>query len=170
MQRVDQFAQMPGGSMGTAAGVLAGQNLGAGRPDRAARTGWLAVLMATGVSVLLCLIFWFWADRIFGIYSRDSELVSLSSTFLRINIASYLFWGVVVALSMCLNGLGDTMVPMITNLVTMVGIQLGLAYYLSRYTSLGMYGVRWAAAAGIVARAFIYTSYFKAGRWKRTRV
>jgi len=170
VQRVDQFAQMPGGSMGTAAGALAGQNLGAGRPDRAARTGWLAAAMATGISVLLCLIIWFWAERIFGIYSRDSELINLSSTFLRINIVSYVFWGVVVALSMCLNGLGDTMVPMITNLVTMLGIQLGLAYYLSRYTDLGMYGVRWAAAAGIVARAFIYAGYFRAGRWKRTKV
>ncbi len=170
MQRIDQFAQMPGGSLGTAAGALAGQNLGAGRPERAVRTGWLSAAMATGISVVLCLIIWFWAERIFGIYSKDPKLINLSSTFLRINIASYVFWGVVVALSMCLNGVGDTMVPMITNLITMVGLQLGLAYYLSRYTSLGMYGVRWAAAAGIVVRAFIYSGYFRTGRWKRTRV
>ncbi len=170
VQRIDQFAQMPGGSMGTAAGVLGGQNLGAGHPERAARTGWLSALLATGISAVLCIVIWFWAEPIFHLFTRDPNLVGISGTFLRINIVSYAFWGVVVALSMCLNGMGDTMVPMITNLVTMLGLQLALAYYLSQHTSLGMYGVRWAAASGIVARAFIYTGYFKAGRWKHTRV
>ena len=97
-------------------------------------------------------------------------MVAVSSAFLRINIISYVVWGVVVALSMCLNGVGDTTVPMVTNLVSMVVIQLGLAYYLSRYTSMGVYGIRWAVVSGIVARGIIYTWYFHHGRWLHKKV
>jgi Na+-driven multidrug efflux pump len=59
---------------------------------------------------------------------------------------------------------------MVTNLVTMLGVQIGLAYFLSRYTALGVYGIRWAVVSGIVVRGGIYTAYFKHGRWLRKKV
>jgi len=78
-------------------------------------------------------------------------------------------WGLVVSLSLVLNGVGDTMVQMLTNILTMVFVQLTLAYVLSRHTELGVYGIRWAVVIGIVIRAVIYTAYYKGGRWKRRR-
>lgn len=40
--RIDNFVHMPAQGLGQASGVLAGQNLGAGQPDRAEKTGWIA--------------------------------------------------------------------------------------------------------------------------------
>ena len=71
---------------------------------------------------------------------------------------------------MCLNGVGDTFITMITNLTSMWGVAITLAFVLSRYTDLGVNGIRWAMVAGIVVRAIIYTTYFKSGRWQRKRV
>jgi Na+-driven multidrug efflux pump len=85
-------------------------------------------------------------------------------------MVSYIVWGLVVSLSLVLNGVGDTLVQMLTNLATMVFVQLTLAYFLPRYTSLGVYGIRWAVVIGIVIRAVIYTAYFKTGRWKNRRI
>ena len=170
MQRLDMFVQTPASGIGTAAGVLAGQALGANQPQRAVRTGWMAAGMATVLSLIFSIIIWFWSEPIFRIFTSQKDLVDLASNFLRINIASYVVWGVVVALSMCLNGVGDTIVPMLTNLLTMIGIQIGLAFYLSRYTSLGVYGIRWAVVSGIVVRGFIYSIYFYQGRWQRKKV
>jgi Na+-driven multidrug efflux pump len=79
-------------------------------------------------------------------------------------------WGLVVALSLILNGMGDTLIPMATNIITMLGIQCTLAYILPQWTGLGMYGVRWAIVAGLVTRAFIYPVYFATGRWKHKRI
>jgi len=169
-QRIDMFMQMFCGSIGSSSGVLAGQNLGARQPQRASRTGWLAAGLATGFTVLCSVAIWFWAEHLIGIFSSEEQLVSIGSNFLRIQIAGYVFWGMVVALSMCLNGVGDTIVPMITNLTTMWGFSLTLAYVLSQHTSLGVYGIRWAMVVGIVLRAVIYGVYFKAGRWQRKQV
>ena len=170
-QRIDQFIQNTAGGLGTAAGVLAGQNLGAGKPERASRTGWLASGLATGVAIIFSLIIWLWIKDILRIFTSDPALIQTTATFLRIQIVSYLVWGLVVALSMVLNGVGDTMIPMLTNLVTMWGVQMSLAYFLPRLVpGLDVYGVRWAIVAGIGVRAIIYPIYFKSGRWKRKKV
>jgi putative MATE family efflux protein len=168
-QRVDQFLQNLSGGLGNAAGVLAGQNLGAGRPERAARTGWLSVLLATGVSLICVVVIWFWIVPVLRIFTHDVDVVNTAANFLRIMIVSYVFWGLVVALSLVLNGVGDTVIPMLTNLTTMIFVQLTLAYILPRYTGLGVYGIRWAVVIGIVMRAGIYAAYFKTGRWKRRK-
>jgi Na+-driven multidrug efflux pump len=49
-------------------------------------------------------------------------------------------------------------------------VQIPLAWALPKYTSLGVYGVRWAIATGSVLGALAYVIYFKAGRWKLKQV
>ncbi|MHB8105254.1 MAG: MATE family efflux transporter [Dehalococcoidales bacterium] len=168
-QRVDQFLQNLSGGLGGAAGIVAAQNMGAGRPDRAGKTGWLAAILATAVSFVCIIVIWLWINPILSIFTQDPEVLNMAANFLRISTVSYLVWGLVVSLSLVLNGVGDTMVQMLTNLATMVLVQLTLAYFLPRYTDLGVYGIRWAVVIGIVIRAIIYTAYFKAGRWKNRK-
>jgi len=169
--RVDSFLQSLAGAVGIGAGVLCGQNLGAGQPQRAEKTGWLAVGLATCVALVFSLIIWFKAETILGIFNAsDPALIATAANFLHIQIVSYLVWGLVIALTLTLNGVGDTLIPLVTNIGTMLGIQLSLAYILPHYTDLGVYGVRWAIVAGQLTRAVIYPTYFKLGRWKRKRV
>ncbi len=168
--RIDGFIFMPAMGLGQAAGILAGQNLGAGQPERAERTSWLAAGLFTAVTVVASVAIWFWAENVVRIFNAEPGLVEIASTFLRIQIVSYLVFGVVIVLMTCLNGVGDTMVPMLTTLVTMWGVQVPLAYFLPRVTGLGVYGIRWAIVTGIVMRAVIYTIYFRTGRWKRKEI
>jgi len=169
-QRVTNFLHMPGMGLGRGAGVLAGQNLGAKLPHRAEKTSWIATGLYTGIMVVGSLVIWFYAEDIVSIFNTETEVVALTSDFLRIAIVSFLVFGIVMVLSESLNGVGDTMVPMITTLLTMWGLQVPLAYFLPKITPWGVYGVRWAIISAIVMRAIIYSTYFKAGRWKRRRV
>ncbi len=169
-QRIDQFVQMPCAGLGTSAGILAGQNLGADQPERSARTGWLAAGLSTCFTVICSVIIWFWAENLVSIFNTEPSLLEIAGTFLRIQIAGYVVWGMVIALSMSLNGLGDTVITMLTNLSTMWGVSITLAYFLPRVTGLGVYGVRWAMVAGIAMRAIIYPVYFRLGRWKRKKI
>jgi len=112
-------------------------------------------------------VIWFWAENIVRIFNTEPSLVDIASTFLRITIVTYMVFGFVQVLMQCLNGVGDTMIPMLVTLITMWGIQVPLAYSLPRATGLGVYGVRWGMVSGNVMRAVIYSIYFKRGRWKR---
>jgi Na+-driven multidrug efflux pump len=100
------------------------------------------------------------------IFTGNGELLQTSATFLRIQIVCYVVWGIVVVISLFLNGVGDTVFPMFINLFTIWVVQIGLAYILPRYTDLGVYGIRWAVVAGIMLRAILYPVYFRMGRWK----
>ena len=170
VQRVDTFLHMPAMGVGQASGVLAGQNLGAGQPERAEKTGWMAAGMFSIVMFMGSIAIWFWAEYIVRIFNSEPELVEIASTFLRIEIVSYIVFGLVMVLANCLNGVGDTWPPMITTLVTLWGVQVPMAYYLPKVTNLGVYGVRWGIVTAIALRAVIYSIYFKMGRWKRKQV
>lgn len=167
MQRIDTFIRMPAGALGNAAGVLAGQNLGAGKPERAEKGGWIAVALFSGSMVVCCIFIWFFADSIVKIFSTDTELVDIASTFLRIQILGYIVFGPTIVISLCVEGVGDTMITMIVTLLTMWVIQIPLAWFLPGQTALGVYGVQWAISIALVVRALLFTIYFKSGRWKR---
>jgi len=169
-QRVEMVLFMPGVGFGLAAGVLAGQNLGAHQPQRAERSGWLAAGFAEGITVTCSVAILLWAERIVGIFSTEPGLIEVASTFLRIATSGYLVLGAIIVFMQCLSGIGDTLPPMLFALLIVWGVQLPLAYLLPRVTDLGIYGVRWAMVAGILVGAVAYTIYFRLGRWKRKSV
>lgn len=170
MERVDNIVRMPSMGIGNAAGVLAGQNLGAGEPERAEKTGWLAVGLFSGIMFILSVIMGFWPEYVIRIFNTEPALVETTVTFLRIQIAGFMMMGFIITLMNCLNGVGDTWLPTLNTMITMWLVQMPLAYLLPKYTSLGVNGVRWAIVAAMVIRAAVFALYFKTGRWKSKEV
>ena len=169
-QRIEMFLYLPGWGMGMAAGVLVGQNLGAAQPERAEKGGWLAVGLVEGFMLICAVAVLLWAESIIRIFSTETGLVEIASTFIRIEAAGYLVMGFVAVLQMCISGAGDTMPPMLFSLLMIWVVLLPLAFFLPQVTNLGMYGVRWAIVASVVAGAVAYATYFRLGRWKRKKV
>lgn len=169
-QRVDFFLQMPAMGIGQSAGVLAGQNLGAGQPLRARKTGWLAAALLFGVMCILSIVVYFEAEHVVRIFNSEPGLVAIASQFLRIACVGYLIMAPMSVLQQCINTAGDTLIPMIVSLLNMYIIQVPLAYILPHYTALGVLGVRWAIVFGSASSAIIYITYFWMGRWQRRKV
>jgi Na+-driven multidrug efflux pump len=130
----------------------------------------MAMGLAVAVMIIFSMILLLLSENIIGIFNNEPTLVKLGSIFLRIALAGYLGMSVVYIMQNCISGSGDTMPPMIISMVTLWIVQLPLAYLLSRFTGLGMYGVRWAIVAGFVVGAIAYMIYFWQGRWKRKKV
>jgi putative MATE family efflux protein len=168
--RVDQFVIMPALGLGSAAGILAAQNLGAHQPQRSEKTAWIAVGWFTAVMAVFSVVLWFWAEPVIRIFNSQPDMVEIGAKFLRIQIASYMLNGLMIVLMNCLNSVGDTLVSLIIDLVTMWGVRVPLAYFLPRITTLGVYGVRWALVADTVSSAIVFVLYFRAGLWKRKKV
>jgi Na+-driven multidrug efflux pump len=104
------------------------------------------------------------------LFNSDPALVSVGASFLRIATAGYLFLGINSALASCISGAGDTMPNMLINIGMIWLAQIPLAYLLSNYTGLGVYGVRWAIVISIAAAGIAYFTYFRSGRWKHKKV
>lgn len=169
-QRTELMIIMPGMSFGMGAGVLMGQNLGAGQPERAERSGWLAVAVVEGLMVIGSVFILVGAEHIIRVFNTEPGLVVLASSFLRIAVAGYVVAGFMGVFQQALSGAGDTIPPMIISLVTVWLVTLPLAYFLPIVTDLGVLGVRWAMAGGMIFPAVALTVYFKLGRWKHKRI
>jgi len=171
LNRLQLMIFLPTMGLSTGAGVLTGQNLGAHQPARAERTGWIASGLTGGFSVILSLAIFIWADDVARIFSpADPGLVTIAGNFLRIAAVGYLLNGFSSALQSCITGAGDTIVPMIVAILAIWGLQLPLAYILPKITDWDVYGVRWAMIAPSIIGIFVYTIYFRIGRWKRKKV
>ncbi|MDD5190666.1 MAG: MATE family efflux transporter [Dehalococcoidales bacterium] len=169
-QRVENFMDIGASGLGTAAGVLAGQNLGAKKPERAEKTGWLAgglsmIIMAVAICILLA-----WPEQVVHLFNNDPTLVKIGANFLRISAVGFLVMGPAAVFTNVLNGVGDTTIPLIASFTTMWVFQLPLAYFMPKIGNIGVYGIRWAMAITLAMRAITYVIYFRGGRWKRKRV
>lgn len=169
-QRVEMVIMMPAMAFGMASGVLAGQNLGAGQPERAEKSAWLAVVLVESIAIICSVVILFASENIVSIFSSEPAVVEIGSSFLKIAIVGFIMMGFMASTMQALSGVGDTIPPMVTSLATMWLITLPLAYFLPKVTTLGVYGVRWAMVAGMVVPAIVLTTYFKTGRWKRKQV
>jgi putative MATE family efflux protein len=168
--RIETFVNTTGLGLSNGAGVLVGQNLGVGQPRRASRSGWLALALVEGFMIICLMVLLIWSANIIGIFNVQSDLLQLGVTFLRIAVAGYLGMAAVNVLQACISGSGDTLPPMIISMATLWLVQFPLAFLLSRFTGLGVYGVRWALVIGFFVGAIAYLIYFWLGRWKRKKV
>jgi putative MATE family efflux protein len=168
--RIESFINAPGLGLGFGSGVLVGQNLGAGQPRQAARSGWLALGLVAGFMICCSVLLFVWSDSIMGFFSVDPDFVKLGSAFLHIAITGYLAMSIVYVMQNCIPGSGDTMTPMFITLAMYWIVQLPLAFYLSKYTGLGAYGVRWAIVISFTLGAIVYIAHFWRGKWKDKKI
>ncbi len=164
--RIIIFALLPSWGMGNAAATLVGQNLGAGKPERAERavllTGWYNMAFLAVVS----LVFIVFARPMVSFFHSDPEVLAVGVDCLRIISYGYIFfaWGMVTV--QCFNGAGDTMTPTWVNIFCFWIFQIPLAYVLARTLELGPRGVFWAIAISYSASAVVGIFLFRRGRWK----
>jgi putative MATE family efflux protein len=167
---VQAFVTTPNMGLGSGVSVLVGQNLGAKQPERAVKSAWLGAVILQAFLITCGVIILIWAEQIVTLFNSDPALVSVGASFLRIATAGYLFLGINSALASCISGAGDTMPNMLINIGMIWLAQIPLAYLLSNYTGLGVYGVRWAIVISIAAAGIAYFTYFRSGRWKHKKV
>jgi len=154
--------------MSNAAATLVGQNLGAGKPERAEksvwRTGFYNMLFLGGVG----LIFIAFAEKIIALFTSDPAVAPLAVTGLRVLSYGYISyaWGMVVTAAF--NGAGDTTTPTVLNLFCFWVCQIPAAWLLSFHTSLGPRGVFVAVIIGDTLLAITSILLFRRGRWKKT--
>jgi Na+-driven multidrug efflux pump len=166
LSRIEMILFMPAFGLGMAAGILTGQNLGANQPDRAAKSGWTAAAIVEGFVILACIALLLWAEVAVRAFTSDPELIKISAMFIRIAVAGYVTMGLAAVFQQCIVSAGDTVLPMVFNLVSGWLVQLPLAYFLPKVGDLGVYGVRWSLVIPMVLGTIVYTVYFRMGKWK----
>lgn len=168
--RVIMFALLPSWGMASAAATLVGQNLGAGKPDRAEHSVWRAGFYNMIFLGIVAITFVSFARQIVEIFTTDPSIVPMASSTLRIVAYGYIFyaWGMVISQSF--NGAGDTMTPTVLNLICFWAWQIPLAWFLAFRTGMGPDGIFTAIAVAQSTLAVASVVAFRRGTWKTQRI
>ena len=168
--RIILFALLPAFGVSSAAATLVGQNLGAGKPDRAEAAAWKAGLYNTYCLGVVGLIFLLFAPQLIGLFTNDPSVAPYGIRCLRIVAAGFLFYGYGMVLTACFNGAGDAWTPTWINLGCMWLWELPLAWALAHPLGFGPTGVFIAVSVAFSTLAFVSAYLFSRGNWKTKRV
>jgi putative MATE family efflux protein len=164
--RLDQFIMLPMQSMAMAATTFVGQNMGAGKVDRAndgTRKTIFLTLEITGVIAVVLFLFARDATRLF---SSDELVIESGTAFLRANVFFMLFNCVCHVLAGALRGRGDSNGPMVIMLTGYVAIRQIYLFFMTRFILNTPVAVGFGYPVGWMATCAMEVLYFEK-RWKR---
>jgi putative MATE family efflux protein len=170
VQRVARFVQIPSMGLASTTPAMVGQNLGAGRPQRAERAVGLIVRAVSGTMAAMLVGVALFAPQVMALFSNDAATVYAGARIIRILSLGYLLLAVNGVYDAAQAGAGDTASPMAINLAALWLIQVPLAYLLSRALGLGADGIWAALVIGWLAQAGLMIWRYRQGRWKLTRI
>jgi Na+-driven multidrug efflux pump len=164
--RLEAVIYLPAFAMNMASSVLIGQNLGAGKPDRAERLGWKVATAGVLVVSTMALPVFVWAEEFAGLVARSPGVIAETARYLRINMLSEPFMALSAILGGCLQGAGDTRGAMWVIAVAMWLVRLPLAYVLALPLGYGAAGVWVAMVISMCVQGLLMAFRFRRGRWK----
>jgi putative MATE family efflux protein len=154
------------GLMGAAAAV-AGQNLGAGQPDRAAHGVAVAARIGMYVAAGLGAMFLFIPRQLLAVFGMDEPaVVEIGVQLLRVLSVSGLFIAVALTYTGGLQGTGDTRGPLYISIVSQVLVPLGICFFIQRTGTLEPVDIWIAILTGHLFRCVLSVLRFRQGTWR----
>jgi putative MATE family efflux protein len=168
--RIIIFALLPAFGLSNAAATMVGQNLGAGRPDRAERAVWAAARYNMIFLGTVGLVFLVAAPFITGLFTTDPLVQPMAIACLRTVSLGFVFYACGMVLTQSFNGAGDTWTPTVINLFIFWLWEIPLAWWLSTRGGFGAHGAFIALTIAYSTLAVVSAILFRRGTWKTRKV
>jgi len=160
------FAAMPAGM------TVVGQNMGAGRPDRAESGAWAVVKLAVGLMLIPVTVYVLGAPLWVRLVGREASAMAVAygAVALRILALGEPCWTINMSLAGALRGGGDTLSPLIFTILTQLCMGIGGGALIVYLTPAGPPGLWGAIVIAMYAQAAITMWWFHRGKWKTLTV
>jgi Na+-driven multidrug efflux pump len=158
---------MVGVGFGAATAAIVGQNIGAGRTDRARRAAWIAVGYCSLVGLVVAAVQFTFPSHLASLFTDDPAVIAEASRYLRIAAISQLALCAELVLDGAMGGAGETVPPMIWSTAA-TAARIPLAAWAA--DNWGSSGIWWVIALTAIARALAMIWLWRRGRWERNVV
>lgn len=165
--RVESWLFMIGVGFGAATAAIVGQNLGAGKTDRASRAAWMATGYCTLLGAVAFVLEFFIPRQFASLFTEDPAVIAEAVKYLRIASISQLAICTEIVLEGALGGAGETVPPMLSS-TALTALRIPLAGWAA--TRWGSIGIWWVISLTAIGRAIAMATLWRAGRWRRRAV
>jgi len=154
------------GLMGAAA-AIAGQNLGAGKADRASSAVHVAARIGVSSAAFVGIMFMFLPHQLLAIFGmKDPVVVEVGVELLRILSVSGLLIATALTYTGGLQGTGDTKSPLYISIVSQIIVPLGICFVIQRTGQLDPIDIWIAILVGHATRCLLSVVRFNQGKWR----
>jgi putative MATE family efflux protein len=158
------------GLMGAAA-AIAGQNLGAKKPERAVAGVQAAARLGLMVAGGVGLAFFFLPQQLLAVFGMSNpDVITIGTLLLRVLSVSGLFITVALTYTGGLQGTGDTKSPLYISIISQVVLPLGICFLIQRFSTLQPIHIWIAILIGHATRCALSVIRFDQGKWRSIRV
>lgn len=168
--KLSSIMQVVTHAMQAAVSAFVGQNMGAGKPERAKK----AVYCGLGIGVIfwaavasVCLL----APRmVFSLFSNEAPVLDLAVDYLSINVWNYLAWAIMTPALGLMGGVGASTLQLGTSLMDGVVARIGLSLLFGITLSLGLRGFWIGSVLATYVTVILGWAYFLSGRWAKRKL
>ena len=158
------------GLMGAAAAV-AGQNLGAGKPDRADEAVHVAARIGFAGAAFLGIFYFFFPRQLLAVFGmNEPAVVEIGTQLLRVLSVSGLFITVALSYTGGLQGTGDTKSPLYISIISQVAVPLSIVFVIRHFGTLEPIHIWVAILIGHATRCALSVWRFNQGKWRTIAV
>jgi putative MATE family efflux protein len=158
------------GLMGSAA-AMAGQNLGAGKPDRAAAAVHVAARIGLSSAAIVGTFFLLLPRQLLAVFGmHDPVVVEIGVQLLRVLSVSGLLIAAALTYTGGLQGTGDTKSPLYISIISQVVVPLGICFVIQQTGTLQPIHIWIAILIGHATRCTLSVLRFNQGRWRTIAV
>jgi putative MATE family efflux protein len=161
------------GLMGASA-TIAGQNLGAKKPERAMHGVTVASRIGLMVAAIVGLMFLLIPNVLLGIFGMggksDGNVIAIGSELLRYLSVSGFFITVALSYTGGLQGTGDTRSPLYISIISQIVVPIGWCAFFQATRGLHPSDIWTAIVLGHLTRAVLSVLRFRQGKWRNIAV
>ncbi|MBC8368096.1 MATE family efflux transporter [bacterium] len=157
--------------MGLGLSALIGQNLGAGKPERAWETSIASIKFLVGVTSVFGLLLVIFARPITSAFFSDPSIIAMGVPTMRIFALGLPLAALGITFDMSCSGAGENRAPMLFSMLHTWGLQIPFVLIATKLLGLGYQSVWWAMMlSGLLGPAFFWFTYFRRKTWLQRTV
>ncbi|MFN8208215.1 MAG: MATE family efflux transporter [Bacteroidales bacterium] len=168
--RIIVFVLLPSWGLSNAASTLVGQNLGAGKLQRASISGWITGIANFVFLGIIGLVLSLFPSFFVNLFNITPEVAAKATEGLRIVSYGLSLYGIGMVMVQAINGAGDTITPTWINFFCFWLVEIPLAWLLARHSALDERGVYYAILIAESLLSLIAIVVFTRGKWKLRKV
>lgn len=164
------FVYIFASSLATATQIKVGHFVGARQPDMARYLVQKSTKLSMCVSFVLTLLLLAGSRSVFGLFTRDEQVLGMIRSILMVDLFLELGRAVNLTMIRALLSAGDTTYPMYCAFSSMWGVGVLLAFVFGKWLGLGVVGVWIGMAADEWCRGIAFLLRWKSGKWVEKRI
>ena len=173
--RLISLAFLPAMGMGKATDSIVGQNLGAGRADRAAKATWIAAGTIAGIMFVAGSLAALFPEPFVSVFltaeaAGRAETLAYGVTYLRFAAFAFVFMGVMQVVLGAFRGAGNTKTALAFAFVALWAVRIPVTSYLLFVAGWGPTGIWTGVVVGDVVGAVAAVAWFTRGTWRESIV